>query len=754
MTEEFINKIKNNEYISNYLYTYIKEQNKEVIPINFNIDEYNDKILNKLYLENYEYFKNMYKGIDDNIILDEEQIKAILREEDYSLIIAGAGTGKTTTMASKVKYLVDKKKVDPNKIIVMSYTRKATQELIDRINGDFNIDANITTFHSLGYSYIREIFNGRKCYVIGEDNRNKIFLNYIKEELFPNKSKLKELIELFPNTKIGSSYTIRKFFLENYEKYETYDEYFNSYKKYKLQNEKNLKEKINKITYARMNGEYIITLKGEIVKSKGEAIIANFLFKNGINYEYEKIFPELLESKKTYKPDFTLNLNGEEVYIEYFGLSNKNYERIKKQKEEYHNLRKTKFIKLEYIENNPIENRLKIALLNMGFILNPLTDEKIYEEILKQTEIYQFKPLENFYYKIIDNIKKSEKREDYVNIIKDYILKQSKEEQNTFIKEFKMIDEYYHYYQKNLYGSQDYGFDFSDMIYYANKYINYVTSHKTDCDYIVIDEYQDISEERYEFTKNISLKNHAKIIAVGDDWQSIYSFAGSKIKYVYNFEKYFKGAKLSKISKTYRNSQELIDRAGIFIMKNDSQIKKELISNKHIESPIKYAVFEKGKEYETLKELILHIHKENPTHHILILGRTNRIINNCFLDPELLDDIDTKITFVGYEDILIDGMTMHKSKGLTSDEVILIGLNNYFPSNGYETYWMNKLFQSKLLEEKIPYAEERRLFYVALTRTKNYVYLLLNENKEERSPFINEIENIINLIEYKVKDIV
>ena len=115
MIEEFISKYKNNEYISNYLYDQVKNDNK--IPDNFDIDEYNNKVLDKLYIENKHYFDNMYKGIDDNIHLDEEQCKAILADEKYSLIIAGAGTGKTTTMVSKVKYLVDKKQ---NKTIVES----------------------------------------------------------------------------------------------------------------------------------------------------------------------------------------------------------------------------------------------------------------------------------------------------------------------------------------------------------------------------------------------------------------------------------------------------------------------------------------------------------------------------------------------------------------------------------------------------------------------------------------------------------
>ena len=120
------------------------------------------------------------------------------------------------------------------------------------------------------------------------------------------------------------------------------------------------------------------------------------------------------------------------------------------------------------------------------------------------------------------------------------------------------------------------------------------------------------------------------------------------------------------------------------------------------------------------------------------------MIEKCYLDPDLKDDIGTKIEYIGYKDLEIDGMSIHKSKGLTSDEVIVIGLNEKFPQGNYSTFWLESLFKNLPKEESIPYAEERRLFYVALTRTKNYVYLLINENRYKRSQFVTELESIIN----------
>lgn len=767
----FISKLRKKEYISTYLYRLVKTTNKEIIPNDFNLDKYNEDILERDIIKYKKYFDNMYKGIDDNIHLDKEQIKAILSDEDYSLILAGAGTGKTTTMASKVKYLVDIKKVPPEKIVVMSYTRKATEELEKRIVLDFSINAKVTTFHSLGLMHIKEIFKDRKCVCIDDNLKEEIFLDYFINNIFPNKYRIKEMLEIFDSQKIHRGWLFSRGFQENYEKFDTFLEYFEDYKKRKLSQIRDLKKWNDEYIDRCLNdSEVIKTIKGEVVKSKGEAIIANYLYRYGIDYKYEKVYPEYMPDKKIYKPDFTLNLNGDSVYLEYFGLSTykdeglNRYNKIRKIKEDYHKKYHNKFIKLDYQKNEDIIANLERQLIDFGFVLIERTELDIFDTILDNNKLAEFYPFKNFLYDIINHIKSSSKRNNIWEVVDSYIKSLSKDsdkistlEQYNCLRQYNYIIEFYNYYQERLFNQDNYIFDFSDMIYYANKYINEIDrNNRLNFEYLIIDEYQDISEERYQLTKNIVNRNRAKVVAVGDDWQSIFAFSGSKIEYIYNFLYYFKGAKLLKISNTYRNSQQLIDYSGTFIMKNKDQIDKELISNKSILNPIRFVPFDDlnscDDEYQILKKLILKIHDNNKDHNILVLGRTNRIINRCFDDPELKDDIGTRIKYIGYEDILIDGMTFHKSKGLTADEVILIGLDDDFPKNKTGYFWLEYLFRNFPSEERIPFAEERRLFYVALTRTKNYVYLLVNKDNNKRSQFINEIYNIIKENDKKKED--
>ena len=741
--EEFNNRLNNNEYISQFLYDNVLKYNNNIEPFDFDLYNYNDKVLSSLYFKNKDYFDNLYKDINQNIHLDEEQIKTILADEDYSLVIAGAGTGKTTTMVSKIKYLVDKKGIDPSRILAMSYTKKATEELKERIQIDFGLPVDVATFHSLGFRIIRNIFSSRHPYVIETNERRDIFLSWFKEK-FSDKELIKKIIENFSDIP-GYNFMFSNYFEDNYSKYNSFEEYFESYKKRKIKEAKEtpfgIKGAIKEIIEKKLNDGHVYTINNELVKSKGEAIIANYLYCNNIDYEYEKVYEEIIDDNKSYKPDFTLDLAGIPVYIEYFGLSlykdkMSTYQKIKAKKEEYHRAHNTKFIAIDYAPEERIIDKLNSELIKMGFILNPKNDEEIYNKLLENNKLAELYNFESFLYKVIDSIKSSNNRENFSQIINNYLstLTDTKEKYEF---QYKIILDFYKFYQTELYGKEKYGFDFSDMLYYGKLYMTSVNKNLIDYDYLIIDEYQDVSYERYELALELVKINNLKLTAIGDDWQTIFSFAGSKMDYIVNFEKYFPSSKLFIINKSYRNPQEIVDSAGTFIMKNDIQIKKELESNKNISNSIIFVEYEKYMD-EVLKELIKEIYDKNSNDSILLLSRRNKTINDLYKGDEFIDDIDTKVRMRSIPNVKLDAMTIHKSKGLTADQVIII---DPYKAAEKEEFWINKLFKTKSKEEPIEHAEERRIFYVALTRTKNKVYIMDDISKTD--DFIFELKKIV-----------
>lgn len=305
------------------------------------------------------------------------------------------------------------------------------------------------------------------------------------------------------------------------------------------------------------------------------------------------------------------------------------------------------------------------------------------------------------------------------NKLKD---KKAKYENNIYLN---IIKDIYILYKEEL-ESQNM-MDFNDMINLAAKKVN----SNIKCKYIIIDEYQDTSLTRYEFIKRIKDVCNAKVMAVGDDFQSIYRFTGCNLDIFLNFEKYFGKSKILKIENTYRNSKELIDVAGAFIMKNKYQMKKNLKSNKYIKAPIKIVYY---KNLLIAFEKLVNMINTN----IFVLGRNNKDIN-FILKSNKFKIEGNKIIYDDNIEKDIKFLTIHRSKGLEADNTIILNMiDNYlgFPSKIVNDKILNFVTNDK---ELYPYEEERRLFYVALTRTKNNVYILTKKGKE--SIFVKEIIN-------------
>lgn len=282
---------------------------------------------------------------------------------------------------------------------------------------------------------------------------------------------------------------------------------------------------------------------------------------------------------------------------------------------------------------------------------------------------------------------------------------------------FKIILEIYHIYNQEIESSNLY--DFNDMIKIATNNINN-NQIKTNYKYIIIDEFQDTSLNRFKLIDAIMKQNNAKIFVVGDDYQSIYRFSGCNLDIFLNFNKLVNNLNIINLDYNYRNPKEIIDVANSFIMKNKNQIKKETICLKNINKPIKICFYKNKRT--AIEKILKYIDSK-----YLILGRNNT-------DKDLFNVQDKPF------------LTIHKSKGLEEDNIILINLtnnNNSLPSKIKNHKIINKLIKT----DYYPYEEERRLFYVALTRTRNNIYLLVP--KSNYSIFIKELmKNYKNYIEY------
>lgn len=594
------------------------------------IEKHNNAFLLKHMTSDKTYLDGILNDVDPNIKLDEEQRRVVLSDDDYTLVVAGAGAGKTTTVAAKVKYLVDKKDIRPDQILVISFTNKAVGELRDKINKSLGIKCPVTTFHKTGYAILKRQDEDRKE-IVTEGFMYNVVNDYLKGNILENPELVDKLILFF-----GS------YFDAPYEG-EDLNDFFNYISKADFSTLRgNIQEYAEQIIDKRTGK--CLSIAYEALRSSEEVMIANFLYMNGIDYIYEKPYPySIEESRKLYTPDFTITQGDKVAYIEHFGITEDGYNnrytpgQLDKYKHAVngkillHRKHKTDLIYTfsQYKDGVPFMSHLKEQLEQMGFVLTPRSSKEVFEKIVSTESNRYISRLVKLVCTFIQNFKTNGYNID------DFSRFQNKTD-NVRSKLFLTIcEQCYLEYSKCL--KERNAIDFEDMINDSVRIIREeeIRGNKLEFKYIIVDEYQDISRQRFNLTKELSKLCDAKIIAVGDDWQSIYAYAGSDITLFTKFKETFGyGSQLS-ITKTYRNAQEVIDIAGGFIQRNKAQIRKALVSPKHIDSPIIIETYTEdvdksktegkgGKYYlvgQTVERIMKEIFKEQPHSSVLLLGR-------------------------------------------------------------------------------------------------------------------------------------
>ena len=351
------------------------------------IKKHNDKFLSKHLETDKEYLDTILSQVDPAISLDAEQRKVVLSDEDYTLVVAGAGAGKTTTMAAKVKYLVEKKGVNPEDILVISFTNKAVGELEDKIVKGLHINCPVSTFHKTGYTILQEN-DAKKRNIKDEGFMWSVITEYLKNDVLRKPEMVEKLILLF-GTYFDAPY--------NGEDMASFFSYMSKADFATMKNilSEDSQQIINKRT------KKAITINYETLRSSEEVVIANFLYLNKIDYIYENPYPySFPNSHRAYTPDFTITQNGKTIYIEHFGITEdgthsrytpEQLEKYKwwiKRKVQFHKEHGTDLIFTfsKYKDGRSIIDDLRQKLEIRGIVLEPRDPQEVYEKIVSTEE--------------------------------------------------------------------------------------------------------------------------------------------------------------------------------------------------------------------------------------------------------------------------------------------------------------------------------------------------------------------------------
>ena len=661
-----------------------------------------------------ERWKDFFDTIESKPLTPEQRLSVVV-DEDATLVLAGAGSGKTSVISAKAAYLVKAGIRPPEEILLLAFAKNAAEEMSERVEARSGVPIVARTFHALAYDIIGQV-DGSKPPLADHATDDLAFTNLIKQIL-------KDLVHTQADVSKAIIRWFAHFLVEPKDEWD-----------FKTKHE----------FYSHLEKQDLRTLQGEKVKSYEELQIANWLYENGIEYEYEPNYEHKLPTsgRRDYCPDFRLTESG--VYIEHFGVRRQRmpdgtdrlltapfvdrdkYLADMTWKREVHAAQQTTLIETYSYERQ--EGRLLVGLaekLAPHVTSNPRPIETIFDNVVALNQVDAFTQLLATFlrkfksggYTAADCEAKAER------------LRLGKRA-NAFLAVFVPVFEEY---QKRLGGR----IDFEDMILRAAQYVEtgrYVSPFR----HILVDEFQDISQSRARLVKALKAQHSdVRIFAVGDDWQSIFRFAGSDIHLMRHFGEEFGGTfdgrsgihRTVDLGRTFRSVDQIAFAARTFVLKNPAQLSKQIVpAGKASEPAIKIVMTAKGEDTPKLAEVLAEISRRaeaSPTASVLLLGRYR------FLEPAMND---LKLRFPR---LRISFKTIHASKGLEADHVILLNADSGrmgFPSEIVDDPLLALVSPEEELFEN---AEERRVMYVAMTRARHTLTILASKSRP--SAFVTEL---------------
>ena len=682
--------------------------------INRLVKQHNEGIITFLLDTHKEFFDHCLK-----YPLDKQQRRSIVSEEENCLVVSSAGSGKTSSIVGKVKYLTEIKKINPQNILLISYTNKADAELTERM-GIAGLRGY--TFNKLALDIIGQT-TGQKPSIY--ENTDALFVK-IYHELLNDKKFKKSVIEYFID-------------------YQTPEKEWEKRKNERRQQLSEQKEVRLKATFPDMDGKTVY------VRSEQEQKICFALSSLSVKFRYEEPYehPLVDEMHSQYKPDFSIYFEqgGEtkRIYLEHFGVdehglvpiwfakdrgityeeANQKYNDGITWKKAAHEKFGTKLLTTSSADfhYSDIREKLKTLLEKADVSIQEKTDAELYDMVLPPNSKHE-KAFIRLVVTFVTLIKSSCKSVDEV-------LRQTKnagDERSTFIIKNIFQPVYKRYIEELANINQ---IDFTDAILQATDICR--SSHPVKYDYIIVDEFQDISVDRYNFLKVLREGNPpAKLYCVGDDWQSIYRFSGSDMALFNQFSDHFGQTEINKIETTYRFGEPLVSLSSQFIQRNEAQIKKNIHPfNPQVKTELQFCDYERRDYCNVIGQLVASIPLDKS---VFLLGRYS--FDDYYLSFMYKFVKEGNRFFYIIGDRKIEFLTVHKSKGLEADYVIILQCNKDtygFPSLVSDDPVLNYVLTKS---DQYPYGEERRLFYVAITRAKVKTYILYD--RRFPSVFVDE----------------
>ena len=640
-------------------------------------------------------FKQFFDTVESNPLTDQQR-QAIVHDQDNALVIAGAGTGKTSCVVGKVGFILKKGWATPNEILLLAFTTKAADEMRERVKQKLGVDVKVRTFHGLGLEII-SLAQGKKPSLCSEAEDTKAkeqTISGLVTDLLADAD--------FRQNLLAFQSSLRRGYKPSWE--------FKSqveYTQYLLDVEPR-------------------ALTGRLLKSYEECEIANWLLTHGIPFDYER--PYEIETAsieyRQYKPDFYLP--DQNIYIEHWGVDGNGnpapfmdqvkYRAKVKWARELHAENGTTLVETYSWEKQDgvLLSSLETKLREHGVEPRPIPTEDALRLLNEQGQITPFVKLVGTFLSLFKSAG---------HTVKELRLRADRGGDATRAARFLgLFEKIFAGYQALLQGRGE--IDFDDMITLAREYAADGT-YRSNFRYILVDEFQDISAGRAKLI--LALRNQvqgAKTFCVGDDWQSIYRFTGSDISLTTKFDDHFGFTHKTALDRTFRFHDMIADFSSRFVQKNPSQIRKQLSTSATSDQP-GIVVYMRGENDDPLPTILAEIAALGAAS-VFLLGRYG------FTLPDNIRALQAR-----FPRLKLRPLTAHGSKGLEADYVIIVGLTSGkygFPSEIADDPVLGIVLADN---EQFDHAEERRLFYVALTRARKRVYLVCDAANP--SSFVREV---------------